>query len=114
MHRSRSPLSRTARARLLAFRRELVEALPGFVEDVILFGSRARGEARVDSDYDVAVVMSGGLANDRDVHRRISDIAWNHHADGCIIQAVPLNAEMLHPARTELAMRIAGEGMPIR
>ncbi len=31
------------------------------VEKVILFGSRARGEAREDSDWDILVVVGGGL-----------------------------------------------------
>ncbi|MEB3861608.1 MAG: nucleotidyltransferase domain-containing protein [Desulfurococcales archaeon] len=31
------------------------------VEKVILFGSRARGEAREDSDWDILVVIVGGL-----------------------------------------------------
>ena len=30
------------------------------VEKVILFGSRARGEAREDSDWDILVVVKGG------------------------------------------------------
>ena len=35
--------------------RQLVETLP--VERIILFGSRARGDADIDSDYDFLVVM---------------------------------------------------------
>ncbi len=31
------------------------------VEKIILFGSRARGEARPDSDYDILVVVKGEL-----------------------------------------------------
>ena len=40
------------------------------VERVILFGSRARGEAREDSDWDILVVVEGGL--DWRVRRRLS------------------------------------------
>ena len=32
------------------------------VEKVILFGSRARGEAREDSDWDILVVVGGGAS----------------------------------------------------
>ncbi|MEO8713800.1 MAG: nucleotidyltransferase domain-containing protein [Acetobacteraceae bacterium] len=49
---------------------------------MILFGSRARGDARADSDYDVAVLLSGGLADDREVRRRVLDVAWDHQDDG--------------------------------
>jgi predicted nucleotidyltransferase len=40
------------------------------VEKVILFGSRARGEARPDSDYDILVVVKGRV--DRRVRRELS------------------------------------------
>ena len=42
-------LSREAAARLSDYRRAVRDALPG-LEKIILFGSRARGEARDDSD----------------------------------------------------------------
>ena len=40
------------------------------VEKIILFGSRARGEARPDSDYDILVVVKGEL--DWRTRRRLS------------------------------------------
>lgn len=42
---------------LSAYRRLLDEQLGGRVVQVILFGSYARGEARPDSDVDVAVIL---------------------------------------------------------
>ena len=39
------------------FARRLREKLGERVEEIILFGSRGRGEAREDSDYDVLVVV---------------------------------------------------------
>lgn len=51
-------------ARLAAFRREVEAALPGRVRAVILFGSRARGDAAPDSGWDVAVFVAG-LAKER-------------------------------------------------
>jgi predicted nucleotidyltransferase len=42
---------------LMRFRAALDEIYGARLERVVLFGSRARGEARLDSDYDVAVFL---------------------------------------------------------
>jgi predicted nucleotidyltransferase len=60
--------------RLLAFKQDVMRALPGAVEDVILFGSRARGDAQADSDYDLAILLKDGLADDRATRHRVSDV----------------------------------------
>ncbi len=58
-HRLTRVVNDKAAAHLRAFRRDAERALPGKIVGVILFGSRARGEARRDSDYDVAVFIQG-------------------------------------------------------
>ena len=42
---------------LVRFRQMLAEVYGSRLERVMLFGSRARGDARPDSDYDVAVFL---------------------------------------------------------
>jgi predicted nucleotidyltransferase len=42
---------------LMRFRAALAELYCGRLERVVLFGSQARGDARGDSDYDVAVFL---------------------------------------------------------
>ena len=106
-------LSEDATARLLAFKRDVVRALPGSVEDVVLFGSRARGDAQEDSDYDVAVLLRDGLADDQDIRGRISDVTWHCLVEGWHVQAIAMNASAFRPPRSELAMRIAAEGVPV-
>jgi len=61
--------------RLRAFRREIENAFPGELEDVLLFGSRARVEAKRGSDFDVAVIFRNDR-NGSEVRERLSDIAY--------------------------------------
>ncbi len=42
---------------LIRFRKSLDEVYGSRLDRVVLFGSRARGDARADSDYDVAVFL---------------------------------------------------------
>lgn len=103
-------------ARLVAFRNAVQLAFPGAVQDVVLFGSRARGDADPDSDYDVAVVLANKLLLDRDVRRRLADAAWEHVVDGYAIIPIALDADQLVegcPARTELSARIGSEGISV-
>ena len=53
---------------LTAFRRGLAERFPGLVEQVMIFGSKARGEAGPDSDLDVLVILGTG---DRDTKKKV-------------------------------------------
>lgn len=54
------------------YRARVLELFPGRVERIVLFGSRARGEAHQGSDWDFAVYL--GHEPDRDEERRLRDI----------------------------------------
>jgi predicted nucleotidyltransferase len=56
---------------LVRFREALTETYGNRLERVVLFGSRARGDARPDSDYDVAVF----LRDLGDRHRELDRLA---------------------------------------
>jgi len=54
--------------------------------EIIAFGSRARGDASIDSDFDVCVVLNHSDAAVKDL---ISDIAWEiGFENDCIITTV--------------------------
>ncbi len=59
---------------LRTLRQELAKALGSQLERVVLYGSRARGEARPDSDIDVLIVVRGEV-NYPDLMQRTSEIA---------------------------------------
>jgi uncharacterized protein len=107
-------LAPDAAARITAYRRALDRALPGGVEAVVLFGSRARGDAGDDSDYDLAVLLRGDLARRRDVRDKVADAAFGHVVAGYALIPPPLPQNYLRPVegyyRTKLARRIAREG----
>ena len=66
----------TLKTVLSELKRELAGALGPRLEAAYLFGSRARGEARPDSDIDVLVVVRGHFDYD-EVIRRTSAVVSN-------------------------------------
>ena len=64
---------------LARFRRALDEMYGNQLDRVVLFGSRARGDARPDSDYDVAVFLKSLPDRWAELDRLIGAIAARHH-----------------------------------
>lgn len=56
-------LTRNERSALNAYKNYLIRNLPGQIERIILYGSKARGDAQPDSDLDVLVVVNGEMPN---------------------------------------------------
>ena len=74
------------------FRAVLDDIYGGRLERVVLFGSRARGDAREDSDYDIAVFIKdlGPLSGELD---RLADLETDILYDiGAVINALPFRA----------------------
>lgn len=84
----------------------------------VLFGSRARGDAREDSDVDVAVVLRGPQESMVKTTLDLADVAYDVLLDTAVnIQPLPLwEAEWLHPERhrnPRLVETIRREGRPL-
>jgi predicted nucleotidyltransferase len=72
-------------------KRRAEEALPGRVVRVMLYGSRARGDARPDSDWDVAVFIAGDPTLED--QRTLSDIGFDLMLEhGQHVQTVAIDA----------------------
>ena len=94
------------------FRAELDALYGARIERVVLFGSRARGEARDDSDYDIAVFLYD-LTDYWGEADRIVDIETDILLDtGALIQAFPFRAGAYND-RTSLMREIRLEGVDL-
>jgi predicted nucleotidyltransferase len=97
---------------LASFRRALEDIYGDRLERVILFGSRARGEARPDSDYDVAVFLKSMVDRWQELDR-LADLSLNF-ADkaGSIINALPY-LSAVYQERSPLMAAIRQEGIEV-
>jgi uncharacterized protein len=94
------------------FRAALDEAYGPRLERVVLFGSRARGDARPDSDYDVAVFLEGFESFGQEADR-IAEIETDILYDtGAVINALPFKAGAYREA-TGLMGEVRREGLDL-
>jgi predicted nucleotidyltransferase len=104
-----TPLSDPILAR---FRAALENLYGDRIERAVLFGSRARGEAHPESDYDVAVFLRD-LADRWQEVRRLSAIETDILAEtGAFIHAMPYPAGS-YRQRTPLMHEIRREGVDL-
>ena len=95
---------------LRRFRAALDELYSDRIERVVLFGSRARGDAHEASDYDIAVFLEGLTDRWREFHR-LADLRTEILADtGVFIEARPFRAGA-YRERTPLMHEIRREGI---
>jgi predicted nucleotidyltransferase len=94
---------------LVRFRRALSEVYGIRIERVVLFGSRARGDARPDSDYDIAVFIrdAGELWDELGNLSRITTDILDE--TGAVISAKPFRADAYHE-RSPLMHEIRDDG----
>jgi uncharacterized protein len=97
---------------LRKFRAALDEVYGERIERVVLYGSRARGDARPDSDYDVAVFLTDLTDRWDEIDRIVeieTDILWE---TGAVINALPFRAGA-YQERTPLMHELRREGIDL-
>lgn len=104
----------TAAPLLKRFRATLAELYGKRLERVILYGSRARGDAREDSDYDVAVFLHDYTPGTSTELYRLADLGTAILSEtGAAINAMPYPAGYYNDSRVPLMYAIRAEGIDL-
>jgi uncharacterized protein len=97
---------------LKRFRTALDEIYGDRLERVVLFGSRARRDARDDSDYDVAVFLKDFVDRWREVDRMVPVVTDIVEETGAVIHPMPY-PEGFYRERTSLMGEVRSEGVDL-
>jgi predicted nucleotidyltransferase len=97
---------------LRRFRAALDRAYGGRIERVVLFGSRARGDAEEESDYDVAVFLRDFADRWQEIACIIPIVTDILYENAAFIHAMPYGAGA-YEDRTPLMREIRSEGVDL-
>ena len=97
---------------LTQFRRALDAVFGERIERVMLFGSRARGEARDDSDYDIAVFLRDFKERWPEVDRLVEIETDLLYETGAFVHALPFRAGAWQE-RSPLMSAVRREGVDL-
>lgn len=84
---------------IMRFRKALQDTYEERIERVVLYGSRARGDARSDSDYDIAVFLHDLRDRDAEVDRLAIIQSRFIDETNAVVHAVPFPAGGHHDTR---------------
>jgi uncharacterized protein len=97
---------------LVRLKSELAKLYGPRLKQILLYGSRARGDHRADSDYDVLVVLTPPFDWWEEV-KRMAEISSQHTFDtGAILSLRPVTPEQIQE-RTGFMHEVRREGVRI-
>lgn len=90
-----------------------IEAVRPMIERLVLFGSRARGDHRPDSDYDLLVVAPRDPAVLDVLYDAVMDVLLTHGRLVSLKVLDPREFERLRALGTPFMNRVSAEGVPL-
>jgi uncharacterized protein len=111
--RNMADLSAHLRQLLLALRASLAEVYGAELEDIILYGSEARGEAHKGSDVDIVVVLKREVEPGTEIARLGSILADLNLRYGRLVAVIPASATQYKQAQDPFWCNVRAEGIPV-
>jgi predicted nucleotidyltransferase len=97
---------------IMRFRSALAGIFGDRIERLVLFGSRARGDARRDSDYDIAIFLNDFANRRQEVRRLVPLVTDIVEETGAVIHPLPFRAGTWRE-RTPLMHEIRLDGVDL-
>lgn len=97
---------------IMRFRSALGGIFGDRIERLVLFGSRARGDARRDSDYDIAIFLNDFADRRQEVRRLVPLVTDIVEETGAVIHPMPFRAGTWRE-RTPLMHEIRLDGVDL-
>ncbi len=98
-------------AELLQIKERLQAAFGDRLHGVVLYGSEARGEARVDSDIDVLMLLEGPVRLGRDIRVGVEALYPLVLQMGRTIEAMPVDVRSYEAGTYGFYREVAKEGV---
>ena len=93
------------------FRGEIEKLYNKRLKSIILYGSRARDEAKEDSDIDIVVVLEGNISPGKEIDRMIDIITEINLKHGVLLSVYPVSEEDYLTLKSPLLINVRKEGM---
>jgi predicted nucleotidyltransferase len=97
---------------LVRFRSALEGIFGDCIERLVLLGSRARGDAQADSDYDIAIFLNDFIDRRQEVRRMVPVVTDIIEETDAVIHPMPYRAGAWHE-RTPLMHEIRRDGVDL-